>query len=57
MFMIALSSDNQWTVEWYAWLPYKSNQFHVQLVFLSKKHLRGKEKSFCQRSEILIHVE
>ena len=57
MFMIALSSDNQWTVEWYAWLPYKSNQFHVQLFFLSKKHLRGKEKSFCQRSEILINVE
>jgi len=28
--MITLSIDNQWTVEWHTWLPYKSNQFHVQ---------------------------
>jgi len=26
--MIALYIDNQWTVEWRTWLPYKTNQFH-----------------------------
>ena len=30
IFMIALSIDNQGTVEWHTWLPYKTNQFHVQ---------------------------
>ena len=32
--MIALSIDNQWTVEWHTWLPCKTNQFHVQHYFL-----------------------
>ena len=32
--MIALSIDNQWTVEWHTWLPYKTNQFYVQHDFL-----------------------
>ena len=32
--MIALANDNQWTVEWHTWLPYKTNQFHVQYDFL-----------------------
>ena len=30
MFVITLSIDNQWTVEWHTWLPYKTNQFHMQ---------------------------
>ena len=30
IFEIALSNDNQWTVEWHTWLPYKTNQLHVQ---------------------------
>ena len=34
IFMIVLSNDNQWTVEWHTWLPYKTNQFHVQHDFL-----------------------
>ena len=34
IFMIALSIDNQGTVEWHTWLPYKTNQFHVQHNFL-----------------------
>ena len=46
MFMIALSSDNQWTVEWYAWLPYKSNQVHVQLFFCLKSPCVAKKKVF-----------
>ena len=32
--MIALSIDNQWTVVWHMWLPYKTNQFPVQHDFL-----------------------
>ena len=34
MFLIALSNDNQWTVEWHTWLPYKTNQFHGHHDFL-----------------------
>jgi len=38
--MIALSNDNQWTVEGHTWLPYKTNQFHVQHDFrVSSKRL------------------
>ena len=32
--VIALSNDNQWTVGGHAWLPYKTNQFHMQHDFL-----------------------
>ena len=32
--MIALSNNNQWTIECQTWLPYKTNQFHVQHDFL-----------------------
>ena len=32
--MIALFNNNQWTVECHTWLPYKTNQFHVQNDFL-----------------------
>ena len=31
---ISTSYDNQWTVDWHTWLPYKTNQFHVQREFL-----------------------
>ena len=43
IFMIALSIDNQLTVEWHIWLPYKTNQFYVQhdLLFSSKRPLCG----------------
>ena len=42
-FMNALSIDNQLTVEWHIWLPYKTNQFYVQhdLLFSSKRPLCG----------------
>jgi len=36
--MITLSIDNQWTVEWHTWLPYKTNQFHVQHDFRFSSH-------------------
>jgi len=32
--MIAISIENQRTVEWHTWLPYKTNQFHMQHDFL-----------------------
>ena len=43
IFMIALSIDNQLTVEWHIWLPYKTNKFYVQhdLLFSSKRPLCG----------------
>ena len=54
-------NDNQWTVEWHTWLPYKINQFHIQHDFLfSSKRLvfvRAWPKLFCQRSQIVIVVE
>ena len=59
--MIALSNDNQWTVEGHTWLPYKTNQFHLQHDFrVSSKRLvliRAWQTIFCQRSQILIIVE
>ena len=43
--VIALSNDNQWTVDWHRWLPYKINQFHVQHVFL-----------FSSKRPMLVHA-
>jgi len=43
--MIALSINNQWTNEWRMWLPYKTNQFHVQHDFL-----------FSSTSPMLVHA-
>ena len=58
--MIALSIDNQWTVEGHTWLPYKTNQFHVQHDFRFRligpcSSVRGKH--FFQCSQIFIIVE
>jgi len=57
IFLIALSIDNQWTVKWHTWLPYKTNQFHVQhdFLFLSKRPVCG--QNVFQRSQILNIVE
>ena len=35
IFVIALSYDNQWTIEWHTWLPYKTNQFQVHRTSLN----------------------
>jgi len=43
--MIALSNHNQRTVEWHTWLPYKTNQFHVQHDF-----------RFSSKRPALVHV-
>jgi len=59
--MIALSIDNQWTLDRHTWLLYKTNQFHVQYHFLfsSKRHVlvRAWQIIFLQHSQILIIVE
>ena len=58
--MIALSNDNQWTVESQMWLPYKTNQFDVQhdFLFLSKRPVSVRGPTFfCHRIQILIIVE
>ena len=60
-FLIALSIDNQWPVEWHTWYPYKTNQFHVQhdFLFSSKRPVlvRMWQKNLFQRSQILIIVD
>ena len=55
IFVIALSNNNQWTVEWHTWLPYKTNQFHVQhdFLFSSKRPVLVRawsKKCICQQS-------
>jgi len=61
IFVTALSNNNQWTVEWHTWLPYKTNQFHVQhdFLFSSKRPVLVRawpNKCICQHSRILMIV-
>jgi len=61
MFVIALSTDNQWTVEWHTWLPPHQPIPRAAWFPVSSKRpllVCACQKSFLgQRSLILIIVE
>ena len=50
--MIALSNDNQWTVEWYMCLPGNTDQFHEQIFKMLYIDIR---KLYC--NGIMLYID